>query len=107
MDREIGIIQRALKRAELANRNEMRAKLYFKERIPNACDYLEILTAQLKQSPRDFILKFRCVLTQNMVGKVSTFGCRVGDILRLTRTNGSCAMNGYREQWLYPCVCNK
>ena len=107
MDRDIGIVKRALKRAVFVKRHKMRGKLYIKERIENAYDYLEILTNQLKESTQDYILKFRCVLTQNMEGRVTTFGCQVGDILRLTRTNGSCKLNGYREQWLYPCVCNK
>lgn len=107
MDRDIGVVKRALKRTVFVPREKMRGKLYIKDEIEDAYEYLEILTNQLKESTEDYILKFRCVLTQNMEGKVTTFGCKVGDILRLTRTNGSCKLNGYREQWLYPCVCNK
>ena len=107
IDRDIGIVKRALKRAVFPKQTKIRGKLYIKERIENAYDYLEIMTNQLKMCAQNYVFKFRCVLTADMIGKCSTFDLQVGEILRLTRTNGNCALNGYREQWLYPCVCNK
>ncbi len=111
MDRDIDVVKRALRRTmesgKFVRRQSMRMKLYIKEEIENAIEYLEILTNLLKDSSEDYILKFRCVLTQNMVGRVTTFDCVVGDVLRLTRTNAGCKLNGYQERWLYPCICNK
>jgi len=107
MDRDIQIVKRALRRTPFAKRPQMRGKLYIKDEIEDAIEWLDIMSNILRDCAEDYIFKFRCVLTQNMVGRVSTFGCKVGDILRLTRTNNECALNGYRQQWLYPCVCNK
>jgi len=107
MDRDIACVHRALQRATRRKRGKMRGKLYIKDEIGDALRYLDALTDLLKESAHDYIVKFRCVLTRNMEGKVTTFGCKVGDVLRLTRSNADCKLHGYRDQWLYPCVCNK
>merc|ERR1712080_689967 len=90
IDRDVKIIKDALKRTLFVKRKKLRGKFYIKEQIDGAYEYLEILTDKIKECTDDYILKFRCVLTENMVNKVTTFGCNIGDILRLTRTNGNC-----------------
>ena len=106
MDRDIPVIWRALMRTELVQRGKLRFKMYIKEQIGNARDYLELINQKVKYCARHFVFKFRCVITQDMMGTVNTHGGQVGEVLRTTRTNSDVNLNGYQEEWLYPCVCN-
>ena len=108
MDRHIGAVKRAIERTVFRKSTKMRVHLYIKHEIEDAHEYLDTLTKKLKATKKDFILRFRCVVTESMIGKVPNCQSleQMGEILRITRTNGECTLHGYAEQWLYPCACN-
>ena len=108
IDKHISAVQRALVKSKFRKQTEWRGKIHITEQIENAHEYVEVFTERLMESSDDYILKFRCVMVETLIGTVSnSFAFKVGDVLRMTRTNANCQINGYRDNWIYRCVCNR
>ena len=108
---EIDFVLNALRKMDLRNRGNMRARCCIAMVSNKALDYLNVFESKLKMNDNDYLLKFECILTEDILNKIDEcrfgFGCNVGEIFRLTRTSVNCKLNGYGERWIYPCVCNK
>ena len=106
IDEDIEVVRNAIKQINMTERDRMRVKMSIMHEIDFALEYYSVFHKKLNENCKDFVFEFQCVLTDDMMGKITTFDFKPGDVFSLIVTNNGCKLNGFKERWIYPCACN-
>ena len=109
MDKDIKIVMDVLRNINMIDRDSMRLYIKIKEESKNVVEYMELFNNEFERECYDWIMVFWCVGTKGMLGMdISDFRTEdVGQNTVVIWNSQGCKLNGWRDTWLYPCVCNK
>ena len=109
IDKDIEIVRNALGRMDMTQRDALKIHFDIYERTGNIKEYYDILRKNLSMNCHDYVLRFDCVLTEDMKDNVTlkdNVDCADNVRIRVIDTNADCKFNGYMEKWTYWCDCN-
>ena len=88
-------------------KKRMKVVIHVTQKLEIVNKYFKEFTRKLEENVDDWMLIFRCIITENMLGYLNGNKGGVGEECTFRRWNKGCKINGYKEKWLYPCICNK
>ena len=106
IDRDIEVVRNALTKMILTERCQMRMCISISAKDEHALEYVKVLE-KLEDSCDDYIFRFKCIVTKDMIGKISTFDHEPGGELDVVYSNENCKIDGWRGNWTHSCPCLK
>lgn len=110
MDKSSQRILNTLQRLKFVKRERLKIQFNVKQEIEKPEDYYLVLNNKLDLNVsiiKDWMIVFKCIATKSMEEYHNNDALKTGQAIVLWRNNKDCKINGTRERWLFPCVCNK
>ena len=108
MDKDIENVMNALGEFKIAQSESMRISVRIKEESKKVVEFAEMFWDKLNQNCNDWILNVYFSTTQDMVDN-NVWDLKqehVGKARIMTWWSDKCKLNGFQDQWIFPCVCN-
>ena len=107
IDKDIAFVRDALKKISLRNRESMRVYINITKETENVLEYLKPIENELRENCNNWVMRFQCMLTPDIINYFGINKDQDGNRWTFTSSNDNCMLNGWKDRWLYPCICNQ